>query len=105
MLLPAHAAPLGMAYYLRELLPAEYRGSLIIGYHGYRKHGRRVVAFATDDHGLPQGEAVELIGAWGPADPTPMGAPTDVKVGADGAIYITEDRNGTVLRLSGDRAP
>jgi glucose/arabinose dehydrogenase len=105
MLLPAHAAPLGMAYYLRELLPAEYRGSLIIGYHGYRKHGRRVVAFATDDHGLPQGEAVELIGAWSPADPTPMGAPTDVKVGADGAIYITEDRNGTVLRLSGDRAP
>jgi glucose/arabinose dehydrogenase len=32
-----------------------------------------------------------------------MGAPTDMKVGADGAIYLTEDRNGTVLRLSVDR--
>jgi len=29
-----------------------------------------------------------------------MGAPTDTKVGADGAVYLTEDRNGTVLRLS-----
>ena len=53
-LLPAHAAPLGMAYYFGELLPATYRGSLIIGYHGYRENGRRVVAFATDDRGLPQ---------------------------------------------------
>ena len=34
-----------------------------------------------------------------------MGAPTDVKVGTDGAIYITEDRNGTVLRLSVESAP
>jgi len=33
-----------------------------------------------------------------------MGAPTDVKVGADGAIYVTEDRNGTVLRLSVEQA-
>jgi len=33
-----------------------------------------------------------------------MGAPTDVKVGADGAVYVTEDRNGTVLRLSAERA-
>jgi hypothetical protein len=32
--------------------------------------------------------------------------PTDVKVGADGAIYLTEDRNGTVLRIASilDRA-
>jgi glucose/arabinose dehydrogenase len=99
-LLPAHAAPLGMAYYTSGLLPAEYHGNLVIGYHGYQDHGRRVVAFRTDARGLPQGEAVELIGGWGAADGRPMGAPTDLKVGADGAIYITEDRNGTVLRLS-----
>jgi glucose/arabinose dehydrogenase len=94
-----------MAYYSGELLPATYRGNLIIGYHGYRKNGRRVVAFATDERGLPQGDGVELIGSWGPVDATPMGAPTDVKVGPDGAVYLTEDRNGTVLRLSVERSP
>jgi len=49
VLLPAHAAPLGMTYYFGTLLPR---------------------------------------------------APTDVKVGTDGAIYVTEDRNGTVLRIA-----
>lgn len=99
-LLPAHAAPLGMIYYTGRLLPDAYRGNLIVTYHGYQDHGRRVVAFRTDERGLPQGEPVELIGGWGPGNDRPMGAPTDLKAGADGAIYVTEDRNGTVLRLS-----
>ena len=102
-LLPAHAAPLGMVFYTGDLLSAELRDSLVVGYHGYQENGRRVVAFRTDARGLPSGEAVELIGGWSPEDGRPMGAPTDVKVGPDGAIYITEDRNGTVLRLSVQR--
>jgi glucose/arabinose dehydrogenase len=102
MLLPAHAAPLGMLFYTAELLP-DLHGSLVIGYHGYQDNGRRVVAFRTDQRGLPKGEAVELIGGWGASEGRPMGAPTDRKVGPDGAIYISEDRNGTVLRLGVQR--
>jgi glucose/arabinose dehydrogenase len=29
-----------------------------------------------------------------------MGAPTDLKIGPDGATHLTEDRNGTLVRLS-----
>jgi glucose/arabinose dehydrogenase len=98
--LPAHAAPLGMAWYFGKLLPSEYHGVLIVGYHGYRDAGHRVVAFHVDQRGLPQGDPDELISGWEAREGSPMGAPTDVKVGADGAVYLTEDRNGTVLRLS-----
>ena len=99
MLLPAHAAPLGMTYYSASLLP-QLRGKLIVGYHGYRKAGHRVVAFDVDTDGRPQGTALELVAGWDADEGRPMGAPTDVKVGADGAIYVTEDRNGTVLRIA-----
>jgi glucose/arabinose dehydrogenase len=107
VLLPAHAAPLGMTYYSSSLLPLAYRaapqgnpGALIVGYHGYRANGHRVVAFQVDARGLPNGQRSELVSGWDAADGRAMGAPTDVKVGADGAIYITEDRNGTVLRIA-----
>jgi len=84
--LPAHAAPLGMAY---------WHGGLAVSFHGYRDHGHRLVWFAIDAGGLPHGPAQELIFDW----QKPEGAPVDVKAGADGALYVTEDHNGTVLRL------
>jgi glucose/arabinose dehydrogenase len=84
--LPAHAAPLGMAY---------WDGGLAVGYHGYRAHGHRIVWFPVDAEGRPQDEPKDLVFDW----ENPAGAPTDVKAGADGALYVTEDHNGTVLRL------
>jgi glucose/arabinose dehydrogenase len=84
--LPAHAAPLGMAY---------WDGGLVIGYHGYRDTGHRIVRFPIDADGKPRDEPQELVFDW----INPDGAPTDLKAGADGALYVTEDRNGTVLRV------
>ena len=43
MLLPAHATPLGMLVYLGKRLPGLDR-KLIIGYHGYRSTGHRVIS-------------------------------------------------------------
>jgi glucose/arabinose dehydrogenase len=114
VLLPAHAAPLGMTYYSGSLLPPEFGdtsskksnappvepAALIVGYHGYRVTGHRVVAFQVDAFGLPTGKVTDLVWGWDAGDGRAMGAPTDVKVGADDAIYITEDRNGTVLRIA-----
>jgi len=84
--LPAHAAPLGMAY---------WDGGLVVGYHGYRDAGHRIVWFPIEVDGKPRNEPKELVFDW----INPDGAPTDLKVGADGALYVTEDRNGTVLRV------
>lgn len=84
--LPAHAAPIGMAY---------WNGGLAVGFHGYRKSGHRIVWFPIDGDGQPLNRPKELVFDW----EDPDGAPTDVKAGTDGALYVTEDHNGTVLRL------
>lgn len=84
--LPAHAAPLGLAWWQDEL---------IVGFHGYRSHGHRLVRFPVDGQGLPNGPLQDLVFGWD----SPEGAPVDLRVGPDGGLYISEDRNGTVLRL------
>ncbi|MYM83232.1 glucose dehydrogenase [Duganella sp. FT50W] len=101
-LLPAHAAPLGMTFYTGDKFSA-YKHSLIIGFHGYREHGHRLVAILPDRNGAPLGKMYELIGDWGPKDKQAMGAPVDVKQGADGYIYLVEDRTGRVVRLQADK--
>ncbi|WP_174874267.1 PQQ-dependent sugar dehydrogenase [Vogesella oryzae] len=96
-LLPAHAAPLGLAWWQGSMAPAAWRDWLVIGYHGYRQHGQRVVALPADAQGLPRGPAVTLLGPWrgkhGPA------GPVEIKAAADGSLWFTDDRNGQLLRL------
>ena len=99
VLLPAHAAPLSMLYYSGAMFPAEYRGNLMIAYHGYRKHGHRIVAFPVDSKGLPKEASRDLINKWDARGKQPRGAPVDIKVDKDGALLISEDRNGTILKL------
>lgn len=98
-LLPAHAAPLGMTFYTASRFPPIYRNSLIIGYHGYRQHGHRLVALLPDKAGAPLGKSIDLISGWQRKPGQAMGAPVDIKLGPDGDIYIAEDRNGRLLRL------
>ena len=72
---------------------------MLIAYHGYRKYGHRIVAISADQDGMPRAAPRDLVSDWGARSGQRMGAPVDIKVGADGAVYISEDRNGTVLRL------
>ncbi|SCK28725.1 sorbosone dehydrogenase family protein [Vogesella sp. LIG4] len=96
-LLPAHAAPLGMSWWSGSQAPAAWRNWLVIGYHGYRQHGQRIVAFPTDARGLPRGPSVTLLGPWrgqhGPA------GPVEIKSAADGSLWFSDDRNGQLIRL------
>ncbi|MCB6184422.1 PQQ-dependent sugar dehydrogenase [Leeia sp. TBRC 13508] len=98
-LLPGHAAPLGMIFYTGKQFPAEYAGNLIVGFHGYRDNGHRLVSFKTNDQGAPQGNFKVLIDGWGAKGAQPMGAPVDVRMASDGSLLMTEDRNADVLRM------
>jgi len=103
LVLPPHAAPLGMAYYTVARMP-ELEGRLLITYHGYRALGHRLVAFATDARGIPRAGAVsdDVIAGWDATDTSPLGAPVELSVARDGSVWLVEDKNGTVLRLSVD---
>lgn len=91
VLLPAHSAPLGMLYWNKA--PNGYKKMLVVTLAGYRKYGHRVVAFPVSAKGVPNGPMVELIKGWD----NPLGAPTDIKEGPDGSLFITDKSNNQVL--------
>lgn len=127
-LMPPHAAPLSMLYYDGAMFP-QLRGRLLMTWHGYKPTGARIVAFAVDEKGLPvltpnarypeynsthvvttrpyPGPASEpaiLTPGWDRIPGTrPMGTPVGLAVAQDGAIWVTEDKNATILRIAVDR--
>jgi glucose/arabinose dehydrogenase len=97
-LLPAHAAPLGMVFHPGTGWPAAFAHSLVLTYHGYRKHGHRVVALLDQAGKGPLGRSVTLVeGARGRAKS--VGAPVGIAVGADGKVFVSDDHAGIVARL------
>ncbi|MGH6817061.1 MAG: PQQ-dependent sugar dehydrogenase [Hyphomicrobiaceae bacterium] len=109
VLVPAHAAPLGMTYYTGALFP-ELKGKLLIAFHGYRRNGHRLAAYDTTKEGRPLAPApragglpgfpAEIVGGWQQmAGVRPRGAPVGLTMAADGAIWFAEDKNRTVMVL------
>ena len=80
--------------------PGALRGSLVIALHGYRSLGHRIVAYRFDKSGQPARNFDVLVDGWQANASHPMGAPTDIKADARGRLWVTEDRNGTLLMLS-----
>ena len=127
-LIAPHAAPVAMLYYDGAMFPA-LSGRLVMSWHGYRSTGARLVAFDVDANGVPvtrtgarypsytprgvrwlafrRGPAAQpavLTPGWREAEGLrPTGAPVGLAVAADGSIWVADDRNGTILRLSIDR--
>ena len=99
LLLSAHAAPLSMLRYRGTRLKA-LTGKLVLGYHGYRARGHRIVAVALNGSN-PVGSEIDVVSNWTPARGTgPQGSPSAMLELPDGSILIAEDQNRTLLRLS-----
>jgi glucose/arabinose dehydrogenase len=102
----AHAAPLGLARYEGAQFPADYQGDIFVALHGSWNRtlsapclvvridveGGRPVAASDFLTGF-QGDAGQSCGeAWG--------RPAGVTVGADGALYVSDDLNGRIYRVT-----
>jgi glucose/arabinose dehydrogenase len=99
-LLPPHAAPLGMIVYRGTALPG-LSGMLLINYHGYRASGHRLVAMPILPSGGLAGTTRDVIWGWQfRTGASPLGSPVGLAELPDGSMLITEDRNGTLLRLA-----
>ncbi len=99
--MPAHSAPLGLGFYTGEMFPEEYRGDLFIAFHGSWNRsvptGYKVVRVR-----FRQGRPVALedfVDVWFKAGRVSH-RPVDVATGPDGALYISDDRGGTIFRLT-----
>ena len=105
----AHSAPLGMTWGARSAFPAEYQDDIFVALHGswnvnnpnsYRdcKVERIIV-----QNGAVTGSETFATG-WRPSgatcgDAATWGRPAGVTIGADGALYISDDKSGRVYRV------
>jgi glucose/arabinose dehydrogenase len=110
--LPAHIAPLGLAFYDKEKgpLPDIYQNGMFVGYHGSLQrstHYGYSLNFVSMRPGRLQKGPQEFATGW-LNSPTPLpdgspdswGRPVDVVIGQDGAIYLSDDKAGAVYRIS-----
>jgi glucose/arabinose dehydrogenase len=109
LLLPPHSAPLGMTYLRRGMFPltGNGKGNLVVAYHGFAMTGHKLVVVDVDEKGVPTGAPPrDLVLGWGgdPSRGKPMGKPVSVVEAPDGALLVTDDRNGMILRVTCDRA-
>jgi glucose/arabinose dehydrogenase len=91
----AHMAPLGLAF---------WRDHLVIAFHGSwnrsSKVGYKVMWLPWFD-GRPIGPAEDLVtGFLEPGSEDSSGRPAGVIVGADGALYISDDKAGFIYRIA-----
>jgi len=91
----AHAAPLGITF---------WRDHAVIAFHGSwnrsSKVGYEVLWLPWDDG--PAGEASTLAGGFlEPGSGDASGRPAGVIVGADGALYLSDDKGGFIYRITG----
>ncbi|MFZ3063104.1 MAG: PQQ-dependent sugar dehydrogenase, partial [Actinomycetota bacterium] len=100
----AHSAPLGLRFYDADSFGPEYKDDLFVAFHGSWNRtvptGYKVVRYHLKGKRKDEVEfQTDFITGW----LTPQGAlgrPVDIIVGADKALYISDDKAGTIYRVS-----
>ncbi len=104
--LPAHTAPLGLTFYTGTAFPEPYRGGLFVVQHGSFPGERSTVygdgvRFVSTRPGKLQKGVQDFATGWiNPGSQNYWGRPVAPLVGADGALYVTDDNAGAIYRIS-----
>ena len=101
---PAHSAPLGLAFIPEHGWPEEYAGNLLVSYHGSWNRtaptGYKIVRYLLDENGAYRGEK-DFISGWLAKDgKEALGRPVDIIFGRDDAAYVSDDKAGVIYRIS-----
>jgi glucose/arabinose dehydrogenase len=103
VLVQAHSASLGLAFYTGNMFPAEYRGDGFAAEHGSwnrsKRTGYKIIRVRLKD-GVPTGEYEDFVTGFVVNDTNVWGRPVGVAVAHDGALLVSEDGNGTLWRVS-----
>ena len=103
VLIEAHSASLGMAFYDGTQFPAEYRGDIFAAEHGSwnrsKRTGYKIIRVIVKD-GVPTGEYDDFATGFVIDDAEVWGRPVGVTVAKDGSLLISEDASGTIWRIS-----
>ena len=106
---PAHWAPDALVFYQGSQFPASYKGGAFIAFHGSwnrapePQEGYRVV-FVPFSDGSPKGSyetfANDFAGSPNPQPTTAKHRPSGLAVGPDGSLYVADDVDGRIYRIT-----
>jgi glucose/arabinose dehydrogenase len=105
VLIDAHSAALGLAFYEGEQFPSEYQGGLFVGLHGSWNRdpltGYKVVWIPFRD-GKPDGAPRDFLTGFikDPATGEVYGRPVTPYVMLDGSLLVSDDEAGRIWRVS-----
>ncbi len=98
----AHTTPIGITFLNKTDFPADYKADAIVALHGSwnRKQpaGYKLVRIKFDANN--QAVSVEDFATGWLLGSEAWGRPVDVAVGTDKALYVSDDRTGTIYRIT-----
>jgi glucose/arabinose dehydrogenase len=103
VLLQAHSASLQMTFYDAAAFPPKYRGSAFASLHGSWNRATRTgpkVITVPMDRGIATGEYEDFMTGFVANDTTVWARPVGVAVAHDGSLFVSEDGNGMLWRIT-----
>ena len=101
--LPAHSAPLGLAFIPEEGWPEDYWYDLIVAFHGSWNRseptGYKLARIKLNDKGEYEGME-DFISGWLAVDgKTSLGRPVDIIAQSGGIMYVSDDKAGVIYKV------
>jgi glucose/arabinose dehydrogenase len=103
VLIQAHSAPLGIAFYDGTQFPPEYRGDAFVALHGSWNRSQRTgykIVRLRFQNGPPTGMYEDFLTGFVASDRAVWARPVGVTVMHDGSLLVSEDGNGTLWRVA-----
>ncbi len=101
--LPAHSAPLGLAFIPEEGWAEEYWYNMLVAYHGSWNRstptGYKIARIIMNAEGKYLGTE-DFISGWLTSNGKKTGRPVDIKIFPGGVMYISDDSAGVVYRVA-----
>lgn len=98
--LQAHSAPLGLAFIDNTAWPADWKGDLLIAYHGSWNRstptGYKIVRQKLSADNQPEGE-VDFVTGWLSGN-SALGRPVDLKFHSS-TLYVSDDKSGVIYSI------
>ncbi len=99
--LAPHSSPIDLRFYTGKQFPAAYRNAMFVALHGSssrsEKIGYKVVRVVMKENRLV---GVEDFASGWLKEGKVSGRPAGLAVGADGALYVSDDNKGFIYRIS-----
>lgn len=96
-----HVAALGMRFYTGKMFPKKYRGGIFIAEHGSWNRtipiGYRIIFVQVRDN---KAIAKEVFAEGWLVGRTSWGRPVDVEIIPDGSMLVSDDKSGTIYRIT-----